>query len=83
VARVGGIVAILIGLLANYWGPAPMVIMGIVAVVAGLAATLFPETVGTKLPETMDEAINIGKNSNRGIFTCICPRSLNELCRED
>ena len=83
VARVGGMMAIMIGLLATYWTPAPMLIMGIVAVVAGTLALLLPETVGTKLPETMEDAINIGKNSNRGICTCVCPQSLEEMLEEN
>ena len=83
VARVGGMMAIMIGLLATYWTPAPMLIMGIVAVVAGTLALMLPETVGNKLPETMDDAINIGKNSNRGICTCICPQSLDEMFKEN
>ena len=44
---------------------------------------MLPETVGNKLPETMDDAINIGKNSNRGICTCICPQSLDEMFKEN
>ena len=83
VARLGGMMAIMIGLLATYWTPAPMLIMGIVAVVAGTLALMLPETVGNKLPETMDDAINIGKNSNRGICTCICPQSLDEMFKEN
>ena len=83
VARIGGMMAIMIGLLATYWTPAPMLIMGIVAVVAGTLALLLPETVGTKLPETMEDAINIGKNSNRGICTCVCPQSLEEMLEEN
>ena len=73
----------MVGLLAVYWGPAPMVVMGIVAIIAGLSALKLPETVGNKLPETMDEAINIGKDSKRGICTCVCPKSLYEMFKED
>ena len=80
---VGGICANLVGLLAVYWGPSPMVVMGIVAIIAGLSALKLPETVGNKLPETMDEAINIGKDSKRGICTCVCPKSLYEMFKED
>ena len=60
-----------------------MVVMGIVAIIAGLSALKLPETVGNKLPETMDEAINIGKDSKRGICTCVCPKSLYEMFKED
>ena len=82
VARFGGIAANLIGLLAAYWGPAPMVVMGIVAVIAGTLALRLPETVGNKLPESMDEAINIGKDSKRGMCTCVCPTSFHEIFKE-
>ena len=41
----------------DYWLPAPVFIMGVVATVAGLLATLFPETLGEKLPETMEDAL--------------------------
>ena len=73
-AGLGGIMSIMIGLLGTYWTSAPMLFMGIVAVSAGTLALMLPETVGNKLPETMDNAINIGKNSNRGMCTCICPQ---------
>ena len=83
IARVGGIMANLVGLLAPYWGPAPMVVMGIVAVIAGTAALKLPETVGRRLPETMKEAIDIGKDSKRGICTCVCPKSIDEIFHEE
>ena len=37
--------------------PAPVLIMGMVATVAGGLAVFFPETLGEKLPETFEEAI--------------------------
>ena len=40
-----------------YWLPAPVFIMGVVATFAGVLAVLFPETLGEKLPETLDDAI--------------------------
>ena len=83
IARVGGMFAILIGLLSTFWQPAPMLIMGIMAVVAGTLALLLPETVGSKLPESMEEAINIGKNNERGMCTCICPKSVDDIFKEN
>jgi H+/Cl- antiporter ClcA len=56
-----------------------MVVMGVVAVVAGLLAVFFPETVGEQLPETMEDALNLGQNSNRKLTTCICPKSASEM----
>jgi len=70
VARIGGIVSLLLNLLKDYWLPAPVFIMGIVATVAGVLAVFFPETLGEKLPETMEDALSIGDNSNRGFCTC-------------
>ena len=57
VARVGGIVCLLLDLLKVYWLPAPVFIMGVVASVAGVLAIFFPETLGEKLPETKEEAM--------------------------
>ena len=56
VARIGGITSLLLDLLKVYWLPAPVFIMGVVATTAGAFAVFFPETLGEKLPETMDEA---------------------------
>ena len=82
-ARVGGVMAILIGLLSSFWQPAPMLLMGIMALIAGSLAIFLPETVGNKLPESMEDAVNMGKNNTRGICTCVCPRSLDEVFKEN
>ena len=57
VARLGGILSMLLDLLKVYWLPAPVFIMGVVATVAGALAIFFPETLGEKLPETIEEAV--------------------------
>ena len=62
-ARVGGIIALVIAPLDRIWKPFPMTILGSVAVIAGVCAISFPETTGEKMPETMEEALNIGKRS--------------------
>lgn len=56
--------------LAAVWPPFPLVIMGAVATVAGVLAVFFPETTGEELPETMEDALNIGKNSNFKFARC-------------
>ena len=66
-SRLGAVCANLIGLVPK---PYPMVIMGIFACIGGILAFLFPETVDSPLPETMDDAINIGKDSKRGLCSC-------------
>ncbi|KAI8500763.1 hypothetical protein Bbelb_215810 [Branchiostoma belcheri] len=60
-ARVGGMVAPFVNLLGRHWAPMPYVIFGGASIAAGLLALLLPETVGRKLPETIEEAENIGK----------------------
>ena len=60
-----------------------MLIMGVTAVVAGVLAIFFPETVGNPLPETMDEAINIGEGNKRGLCHCKCPESLGAMFKDD
>jgi len=78
VARIGGITSLLLDLLKVYWLPAPVFIMGVVATTAGALAVFFPETLGEKLPETMDEAFRIGENSTRGFctFTCVSAKEM-------
>jgi hypothetical protein len=56
VAKIGGITSLLLDLLKVYWLPAPVFIMGVAATTAGAQAVFFPETLGEKLPETMDKA---------------------------
>ena len=70
IARFGGITATLLFGLAAVWPPFPLVIMGAVATVAGVLAVFFPETTGEELPETMEDALNIGKNSNFKFARC-------------
>jgi len=83
IASVGGITALLLNLIKEHWTSGPMVVMGIVAIMAGGLATLFPETVGQKLPHTMADAINMGKNNKRGLCTCVCPKNLKSYFSED
>ena len=79
VARIGAILALLIGLLG---GSTPMLILGVSAVVGGFMALFFPETVGHRLPQTMEEAIALGRDSNRGICTCVCPSSIGDMFQD-
>ena len=84
IARIGGILALVLQLLSSYYIPAPMLLLGVAGLVAGILALYLPETVGNKLPETMEEAIHIGENnSSRSIFTCVCPQSFNSLFKNN
>lgn len=51
-----------------YMDSLPLLLFGIVAIAAGITSLTFPETVGIKLPDTIDEAINIGKSKKRTIY---------------
>eukprot|EP00057_Strongylocentrotus_purpuratus_P011141 XP_011665615.1 PREDICTED: organic cation transporter protein [Strongylocentrotus purpuratus] len=63
-ARISGIMAPLILTLANIWSPLPLVIYGSVTVIAGLLTLFLPETLGQKLPETIEEGENYGMESD-------------------
>ena len=63
VARLGGILCLLLDLLKVYWLAAPVFIMGVVATTAGILATLFPETLGEELPETIEDAFRLEESS--------------------
>jgi len=82
VARFGGITALLLDLLKSYWLPAPVFIMGLIATFAGCLAVLFPETLGNKLPESMEEALRIGEVGGRGLCSCTC-MSFQEMFHEE
>ena len=41
------------------------IIFGVIGILAGLLSILFPETTGLGLPETMEEALSIGKTPTR------------------
>lgn len=71
-AKIGGVTTMLLELLKAYWLPAPVLIMGVCASIAGGLALCFPETAGEKLPDTMEEAVNMGSKSKRGLCTFTC-----------
>lgn len=70
-ARIGAVAAILLKNLNVYWAPAPVVIMGVIATVAGCLGFILPETLGSKLPESIEEALRIGEGSTRGFCTWV------------
>jgi len=60
--RVGGMLAPQVYLLSRVSPALPMTVMGIVSLTGGLMIFLIlPETQGTNLPETMEEAIKLGE----------------------
>jgi len=60
--RIGGILAPQIASLSSVYTPLPLIIMGSGSLVGGILVYLFlPETLGKKLPESMDDALQLGK----------------------
>ncbi|XP_050069262.1 organic cation transporter protein-like [Anopheles maculipalpis] len=63
-ARVGGILAPYFNLLGDYWQPLPLLIFGALAFVGGVLSLLLPETHNQKLPETIADGENFGKQKS-------------------
>lgn len=59
-SRFGALLAPFIPLLKFLFEFLPLLIFGVVAFTAGLLATILPETLGRKLPDTIEEAESIG-----------------------
>jgi len=60
--RIGGILAPQIALLSSVYTPLPLIIMGSGSLLGGILVIMFlPETLGKRLPETMEEALDLGK----------------------
>ncbi|XP_064652870.1 organic cation transporter protein-like [Lineus longissimus] len=64
-ARVGGLVAPQLVRLAIVWQPLPAIILGVVAITAGLSNLLLPETLNKKLPETIEDGENFGTKKQK------------------
>ncbi|XP_064652632.1 organic cation transporter protein-like [Lineus longissimus] len=59
-ARVGGLLAPQIARLSTVWQPFPAIILGTIAITAGLCNFFLPETLNKKLPETLEDGENFG-----------------------
>lgn len=58
--RVGSIISPQTPLLAEYYSSLPLLLMAGCAFLSGFLILRLPETLNTKLPDTIEEAINIG-----------------------
>ena len=58
--RIGGIIAPQIAMLSTVWPPLPLFVMGAGSLIGGVLVFIFlPETLGKKLPDSMQEALNL------------------------
>ncbi|XP_014663311.1 PREDICTED: organic cation transporter protein-like [Priapulus caudatus] len=60
-ARVSAILAPYVALLGMYRREYPLLIFGVLAISAGIAALFLPETKDQELPETLEDGENFGK----------------------
>nr|CAD7269915.1 unnamed protein product [Timema shepardi] len=68
--RVHGITAystVMVMVMAEYMESLPLLLFGGMSLFSGALALLFPETLGTKLPDTVEEAEDIGKTRRQDI----------------
>ena len=77
VARIGGISAPYIALyLPKVMTELPMLILGGSSLVGGLMAFALPETLGSKLPEKMEDVEEMKKNS-KPMWSCVKPQTMD------
>ncbi|XP_078581848.1 organic cation transporter protein-like [Branchiostoma floridae x Branchiostoma japonicum] len=62
-ARIGAIVAPFVFLLHDVWSPLPYITSGTLALVAAGLVLLLPETLGTKLPQSLQESENFTRKT--------------------
>uniref|UniRef100_A0A1I7XH11 MFS domain-containing protein n=1 Tax=Heterorhabditis bacteriophora TaxID=37862 RepID=A0A1I7XH11_HETBA len=55
--------------LGDYMKILPLLIMGLMALSAGICTFFLPETLGAPLPMTIEDAENFGKKSKQGMFS--------------
>ncbi|XP_048771116.2 organic cation transporter protein-like [Ostrea edulis] len=68
-ARIGGMLAPQILDLQVFWNPLPLLVFGVLAVVAGLLALMLPETNGRPLPQTIDDVTHPDELKHRDDMT--------------
>ena len=71
IARIGGIIAILMQGLKEIWPPLTMVIFGAVTGIAAILALKLPETKNDRLPESIEDSLQLGQNVKRNKFGVI------------
>ncbi|KAG0725414.1 Solute carrier family 22 member 1 [Chionoecetes opilio] len=61
-ARIGGMLAPFSRYLEVVYGPLPLLVFGVLAVVAAALNLVMPETLKTELPDTVEDALRLGRS---------------------
>lgn len=64
--RLGAIVAPQMPLLVAIYPSLPLFLFGAFSVAAGISSLSFPETANSKMPDTIEEVLNLGRNKGDG-----------------
>ncbi|XP_050446751.1 organic cation transporter protein-like isoform X2 [Cataglyphis hispanica] len=67
--RIGSILSPQTPLLAQIMPSLPLILFALMSIIAGLLSLIFPETLGMKLPDTVWQAENIGRDKSNGTRT--------------
>ena len=59
----GGFFGLAVQSLAQFWSPLPFLIIGTACIFAALLCLFIPETKGEPMPETIEDALNLGKKN--------------------
>ncbi|KAK4883425.1 hypothetical protein RN001_006744 [Aquatica leii] len=72
--RIGSSIAPQMPLLELFWKPLPLILFGVMSAISGVLALHFPETSNIKLPDTIQEAEEIGNPKNKMFnkYDCKC-----------
>lgn len=62
-SRIGALASPFAPFLAKYYKPLPYIVFGVTALMGGLSYLGLPETLNKKLPNTVDEAIRLGSET--------------------
>lgn len=63
VSRMAAMMAPFVPLLGDLYKPAPLLAFGATAIIGGFLATFLPKKLGEKLPDTVEQAEQIGNNA--------------------
>ncbi|KAL4709495.1 hypothetical protein ACJJTC_007226 [Scirpophaga incertulas] len=61
IGRIGSVIAPLTPVLMKYWSGIPSLMFGIMGILSGLLVLTQPETLGTRMPDTLAEAEALGR----------------------